>query len=55
MNIQIHKLELVERVNAHLQAGHAHDAGEQLLADSPFKGLDLDFERDRDYGRDVPR
>ena len=87
MNIEIHKPELVERVNAHIEAGYAHDADElfekaldaldekslvpapasaaesrraagrkslaQLFADSPFKGLDLDFERDPDYGRDV--
>jgi Arc/MetJ-type ribon-helix-helix transcriptional regulator len=25
----------------------------QLFADSPFKGLETDFERDPDYGRDV--
>ncbi|MGO9325766.1 MAG: hypothetical protein ACLP07_14500 [Terracidiphilus sp.] len=25
----------------------------QLFADSPFKGLDLDFERDPDLGRDL--
>jgi hypothetical protein len=25
----------------------------QLFADSPFKGLDLDFERDSDLGRDI--
>jgi plasmid stability protein len=25
----------------------------QLFAESPFRGLDLDFERDRDLGRDV--
>jgi hypothetical protein len=25
----------------------------QLFADSPFKGLDLDFERDADLGRDL--
>jgi hypothetical protein len=25
----------------------------QLFAESPFKGLELDFERDRDPGRDV--
>ena len=25
----------------------------QLFADSPFSGLDIDFERDHDYGRDV--
>ena len=26
----------------------------QLFADSPFKGLDIDFEREIDYGRDIP-
>jgi hypothetical protein len=25
----------------------------QLFAESPFKGLDLDFERDQDLGRDA--
>jgi hypothetical protein len=25
----------------------------QLFADSPFKGLDIDFEREPDYDRDV--
>ena len=25
----------------------------QLFADSPFKGLEIDFQRDPDYGRDV--
>jgi hypothetical protein len=25
----------------------------QLFAESPLRGLDLDFERDRDFGRDV--
>jgi post-segregation antitoxin (ccd killing protein) len=25
----------------------------QLFAESPFKGLELDFERDRDTGRDI--
>ncbi len=34
-----------------------HPAGRkslaQLFADSPFKGLDIDFEREPDYGRDV--
>lgn len=27
----------------------------QLFAESPFKGLDIDFERDPDRGRDVTR
>lgn len=26
----------------------------QLFADSPFKGLDIDFEREGDYGPDIP-
>jgi Arc/MetJ-type ribon-helix-helix transcriptional regulator len=25
----------------------------QLFAESPFKGLEIDFERDPDYGRDI--
>ncbi len=25
----------------------------QLFAESPFRGLNLDFERDRDFGRDL--
>jgi Arc/MetJ-type ribon-helix-helix transcriptional regulator len=30
MNLEIHKSELVQRVNAHIQAGHFHDADEVL-------------------------
>ncbi len=30
MNLEIHKPELVQRVNAHIQAGHFHDADEVL-------------------------
>jgi hypothetical protein len=30
VNLQIHKPELVQRVNAHIQAGHFHDAEEVL-------------------------
>jgi hypothetical protein len=30
MNFEIHKPELVERVNAHIHAGHFHDADELL-------------------------
>ena len=26
-----------------------------LLAKSPFRDLDMDFERDKDTGRDIPR
>jgi hypothetical protein len=30
MNLEIHKPELVQRVNAHIQAGHFHDADELI-------------------------
>jgi Arc/MetJ-type ribon-helix-helix transcriptional regulator len=30
MNLEIHKPELVQRVNAHIQTGHFHDADEVL-------------------------
>ena len=30
MNLEIHKPELVRRVNAHIQTGHFHDAEEVL-------------------------
>ena len=35
----------------HPQAGRRSLA--QLFAESPFKGLDIDFERDDDGGRDI--
>jgi hypothetical protein len=30
MNLEIHKPELVQRVNAHIQTGHFHDTDELL-------------------------
>lgn len=30
MNLEIRKVELVQRINAHIQAGHFHDADELL-------------------------
>jgi hypothetical protein len=30
MNLEIHKPELVQRVNAHIQTGHFHDADDLL-------------------------
>ena len=30
MNLDIHKPELVQRVNAHIQAGHFHDTDEVI-------------------------
>lgn len=38
-------------VKAHRSEGRKSLA--QLFADSPFKGLNIDFERDLDYGRNV--
>ncbi len=78
MNLEIHKPELIQRVNAHIQAGHAHDTDElvekaldaldekaplhaspktqardmvELFA--PLRGLNIDFDRDPDPGRDL--
>jgi hypothetical protein len=38
-----------EAVPVHLRARNLVE----LFAESPFKGLELDFERDRDTGRDI--
>ena len=39
-------------------AKHQRPAGRkslaQLFAESPFRGLDLEFDRDHDFGRDIP-
>jgi len=42
---------LSSRIAPHRPAGRKSHA--QLFADSPFKGLDIDFERDPDCGGDV--
>jgi len=46
---------LQEKQNAAVPARRlaARKSLAQLFAESPFKGLDIDFERDPDYGRDV--
>ena len=52
---------LRNRLNTHSTANGPHDkkltAGRkslaQLFAESPFRGLDLDFERDADTGRPI--
>jgi hypothetical protein len=41
MNLEIHKPQLIERVNAHIQAGHLHDADELIE-----KALDAPDEKD---------
>jgi hypothetical protein len=38
MNLEIHKPELVQRVNAHIQNGHFHNADEVL--EKAFDALD---------------
>ena len=39
MNLEIHKPELVQRVNAHIQAGHFHDTDE--LIEKALDALDV--------------
>jgi len=66
MDIPAYAASLLERakhpVAGQLQgdsapSGHERHTGRkslaQLFAESPFKGLDLDFEKDRDIGRDT--
>lgn len=42
-----------QAVAARTEAGSGRKSLAQLFAESPFKGLDLDFERDPDCGRDI--
>jgi Arc/MetJ-type ribon-helix-helix transcriptional regulator len=44
MNFEIHKPELVQRVNAHIQTGHFHDADE--LLEKALDALDEKDEKD---------
>jgi hypothetical protein len=59
MELRIYAANLLERVATERAPTPASEqpAGRkslaQLFAESPFKGLDLNFERDRDQGRDV--
>jgi hypothetical protein len=46
MNLEIHKPQLMQRVNAHIQAGHFHDADELIE-----KALDALDEDARDAGK----
>lgn len=41
-----------ENPSAHLRPADRKSLA-RLFAESPFRGLDLDFERDRDFGRDI--
>jgi len=45
------ELEQVDRPKRQRPPGKKSLA--QLFAESPFKGLNIDFERDRDFGRDI--
>ncbi len=59
MELRIYAASLLERVATETVPASVPDgpAGRkslaQLFAESPFKGLDLDFERDGDHGRDL--
>jgi hypothetical protein len=49
--------EIVAR-EAHSPQAHAAAPSEaknllELFANSPFQGLDMEFERDKDYGREI--
>ena len=49
MNLEIHKPELARRVQAHIQAGHFHDADEVLEEKTPVPASSA--ERRRAAGR----
>lgn len=63
MDVPAYAATLLERATENeLKSGTTRSAGQrhsgrkslaQLFADSPFKGLDVDFERDPDIGRDI--
>ncbi|MGA8160169.1 MAG: hypothetical protein WBD32_05130 [Acidobacteriaceae bacterium] len=59
MELRTYAASLLERVAAETVPASVPDrpAGRkslaQLFAESPFKGLDVDFERDPDQGRDL--
>lgn len=59
MELGIYAASLLERVATETaptpvaQRSTGRKSLAQLFAESPFKGLDLDFERDRDQGRDL--
>jgi hypothetical protein len=59
MDLRMYAATLLERAASETaSSGSDHRPSERkslarLFADSPFKGLDLDFERDSDLGRDL--
>jgi Arc/MetJ-type ribon-helix-helix transcriptional regulator len=48
-------VQALREKNTAAASGSAADAKNlvELFANSPFKGLDIQFERDRDYGREI--
>jgi hypothetical protein len=53
MEIDAYAASLLEEA-AHLPAAHpASDAKDMLELFAPLRGLNLNFERDRDIGRDI--
>ena len=66
MDLSVYAARLLEQAKSPLPAGKQNQISQpgghrpdgkkslaQLFAESPFKGLNLDFEGDRDLGRDV--
>lgn len=62
MDLRVYAATLLERAASETEPGLSSATGQrpsarkslaQLFADSPFKGLNLDFERDPDLGRDL--
>jgi hypothetical protein len=66
MTIEIHRPELEALIRERMSSGAFHDVEDVALRSSPVaqapaappsqrpEGVDIDFERDPDYGRDVP-
>ena len=52
MDLVTREAHVSEVPNAGISAPEAKNLVE-LFANSPFKGLNMEFERDRDYGREI--
>ena len=57
MEVSAYAASLLEDAAVQFQPTRSRPAGRkslaQLFAESPFKGLDMDFEREQDSGRDL--
>jgi hypothetical protein len=45
--------ESPQPASANSDPDESHKSLAQLFAESPFRGLDLDFEREQDFGRNI--